>query len=98
MPPDAEPRQVSTPAAARPGATTVGVVIRWFVEFVTGGSLILTDDDAPDVLPKLWAYTGVVMVNASNTIHERMVGNSRNDRYEYFEVQKYSHFINVSKC
>jgi hypothetical protein len=37
-PPAVEPRQVSIPAAARPGAAMVGVV-----------------DDAPDVLPSVWA-------------------------------------------
>jgi hypothetical protein len=50
-PADAEPRQVSTPAAARPGATTVGVVVRRLV--VVAGLLISTADDAPDVLPKV---------------------------------------------
>src|ERR1700691_1824131 len=73
-PADAEPRQVSTPAAARPGATTVGVVIRWFVEFA--GLLISTVDIAPDVLPKVWAYTGVVIISAPKTIHRRTTENS----------------------
>ena len=42
------------PAAARPGAATVGVVIRWAVVFA--GLLMSTIDEAPDVLPVVvWA-------------------------------------------
>jgi len=52
-PPEAEPRQVSMPAAARPGAATVGVVITCAVVFA--GLLMSTIDDAPDVLPTVWA-------------------------------------------
>jgi hypothetical protein len=52
IPPEAEPRQVSIPAAARPGATTVGGVIRRFVEVVLAGLVIFSDDEAPDILEK----------------------------------------------
>src|ERR1700691_1724470 len=54
MPPAAEPRQVSIPAAVRPGATTVGVVVRRL-----GASPELITAVAPDEVPTVWAYTGV---------------------------------------
>jgi hypothetical protein len=50
-PPAAEPRQVSTPAAARPGATTVGVVIKRAVDVVLAGLLMATLEVAPDEVP-----------------------------------------------
>jgi hypothetical protein len=49
-PPDAEPRQVSIPAAVRPGATTVGGVMSLVVEVVWAGLLISTAEFAPDVV------------------------------------------------
>jgi hypothetical protein len=58
-PPDAEPRHVSTPAAARPGATTVGGVVSLVVVLTFAGSLMLTMDIAPDVVA-LWAYAGAL--------------------------------------
>src|SRR5665213_1468874 len=70
-PPDAEPRQVSTPAAARPGGTTVGVVTRRLV--VLAGFVMSIADEAPDVLPKVWAQTGVVIASANKVIHRRIV-------------------------
>src|ERR1700677_4712558 len=69
-PPDAEPRQVSTPAAARPGGTTVGVVIRRLV--VLAGLVTLSADEAPDVLPKVWAHSGVVIISAIKAINIRI--------------------------
>jgi hypothetical protein len=46
-PPVAEPRQISMPAAARPGATTVGGVISRFLESVLARLLILTAESRP---------------------------------------------------
>jgi hypothetical protein len=81
-PADAEPRQVSTPAAARPGATTVGVVIKWFVE--VAGLLMSTVDAAPDVLPKVWAYAGVVIRSIVNITKARMK-HSGAKSYKYYD-------------
>jgi hypothetical protein len=82
-PADAEPRQVSMPAAARPGATTVGVVIRRFVEFAFAGLLILTVDIAPDELPEVCANTGVVIMSTAKNINRRMIGYSNHISHEY---------------
>ena len=71
-PPALEPRQVSMPAAVRPGATTVGGVINRFVEVVLAGLVILMADEAPDVLPSVWAYTGEETTSAVNTINARI--------------------------
>src|SRR5580698_6580666 len=97
-PADAEPRQVSTPAAARPGATTVGVVIRRFVEFALPGLLTLTIAIAPDELPELCANTGVVIVSKIKTIGRRMTDNSNNMQHECFDIHCLLRIINLSKC
>ena len=60
------------PAAARPGAITVGGVINRLVEVVFAGLVILIADDAPDVVPIFWAHTGVVIERTTNAIHIRM--------------------------
>jgi hypothetical protein len=42
------------------------------VEVVLAGLEILMADDAPDVLPMVWANTGVEIDSAANAIHRRM--------------------------
>jgi hypothetical protein len=83
-PPEAEPRQVSTPAAARPGATTVGAEITRLV--VLAGSLELITAIEPDVLPIVWAQTGLAISRRARAAHIRMAVTPDRDKIEYFQL------------
>src|SRR5580692_200292 len=79
-PPEFEPRQVSMPAAARPGAITVGGVISRLVEVVLAGLVMLMAADAPDELPELWANAGLAARSTTNATTIRMTAASDRHR------------------
>jgi hypothetical protein len=52
------------------------------VEVVLAGLEKLIDDDAPDVLPMVWANTGVEIDRATNAIHRRMEELQITDKFD----------------